>query len=78
LQLERSTGTAASQMRTTFDSSGRTSDYQEKNSTLDCFSPFNDSCDQPEMMILTLEDQANGELVDFDLIDEEDLPFLNK
>ena len=30
------------------------------------------------MMILTLEDQANGDLVDFDLIDEEDLPFLNK
>ena len=30
------------------------------------------------MMILTLEDQENGELVDFDLIDEEDLPFLDK
>lgn len=30
------------------------------------------------MMILTLEDQTNGELVDFDLIDEADLPFLDK
>ena len=66
-------------MRTTLDSSGRASYYQEKNSTQECFSPFDDdSSEQPEMMILTLEDQANGYLVDFDLIDEEDLPFLNK
>ncbi len=66
-------------MRTTLDSSGRTSYNQEKNSTQECFSPFDDdSSEQPEMMILTLEDQANGDLVDFDLIDEEDLPFLDK
>lgn len=66
-------------MRTTLDSSGHVSEYQDKNLEQECFSPFyDDFSDQPEMMILTLEDQANGDLVDFDLIDEEDLPFLNK
>ena len=27
--------------------------------------------------MITFEDQNNGELVDFDMIDEADLPFLN-
>jgi len=69
-------------LRTNFDSFGNASDYKEKgNSSLECSTAFDGSCDQlqePEMMILTLEDQTNGELVDFDLIDEADLPFLDK
>ena len=67
-------------MRTISNLSNNTSDCQEKQSTVECFSALGEFTNfpEPEMMILTLEDQENGELVDFDLIDEEDLPFLDK
>ena len=44
---------------------------EEQHNTTTCFDL------QPEMELLTLENQVNGELMDFDMVGEEDLPWLD-